>query len=252
MFESINQSINRRIEWHTSVKFLEDTPGGTLLKPPTRPEQWESDQSNDDDSDNSDQNESSQSHHSPSSGPIGRITHGQSPGEDVSGAVGDREVFSTTDPNNTDKRVDVLPNAPKTGATRSNSAPKSKSDGKISVQKSKPKGREIEQPIRRSTRATKPYDRYAFDKEQGRSAITSSKDLQKIQKISEPQSFQEAIQCQYKRWWLISIKDELGALIANGTWEIVRLPSGRRAITSKWVFKVKYTPTGLIDRFKQD
>ena len=91
------------VGYHSHHQFLEDTPGGTLLKSPTRPEQWESDQSNNDDSDDSDQNESSQSHHSPSSGPIGRITHGQSPGEDVPGAVGDREVFSTTDPNNTTK-----------------------------------------------------------------------------------------------------------------------------------------------------
>ena len=237
---------SRRIGWHTSVKFLEDTPGGTLLKPPTKPEQWESDQENqsDDDSDDSDQNESSQSHHSPSSGPTGRITHGQSLGEDVPEAVGDREVVPLTDPNNSDKGADVLPNTPKIGTVRSSDAPKSKRQGKTLVQKSKPKGREIEQPIRRSTRTTKPYDRYAFDNEQGRSAINN------LRRIPEPRTFQEAIHCQYKRWWIISIKDELHALIANGTWIIVRLPPDRRAITSKWVFKVKYTPTGLVDRFK--
>lgn len=43
----------------------------------------------------------------------------------------------------------------------------------------------------------------------------------------------------------------MNALIANETWEIVRRPANiPNVITSKWVFKVKYTQTGHIDRYK--
>ena len=31
---------------------------------------------------------------------------------------------------------------------------------------------------------------------------------------------------------------------------MVELPRGRQPITSKWVFKVKYTPSGLLERYK--
>ncbi len=33
-------------------------------------------------------------------------------------------------------------------------------------------------------------------------------------------------------------------------WKIINHPAGRKVIGSKWVFRVKYTPTGQIDKFK--
>src|SRR5438270_381430 len=39
-------------------------------------------------------------------------------------------------------------------------------------------------------------------------------------------------------------------LAANKTWQLVQLPPGRKAITTKWVFKVKRHSDGTIDRFK--
>ncbi|GKC10190.1 ribonuclease H-like domain-containing protein, partial [Tanacetum coccineum] len=36
----------------------------------------------------------------------------------------------------------------------------------------------------------------------------------------------------------------------NGTWEIVDLPIGRKAIGSKWIYKIKYQSSGEIGRFK--
>ena len=38
--------------------------------------------------------------------------------------------------------------------------------------------------------------------------------------------------------------------MANDTWELVELPSGRKPIGSKWVFKVKHTSDGKVERFK--
>lgn len=36
----------------------------------------------------------------------------------------------------------------------------------------------------------------------------------------------------------------------NKTWEITQLPAGKTSIASKWIYNVKYTPVGDIDRFK--
>ncbi|CAI7888651.1 unnamed protein product [Closterium sp. NIES-54] len=36
----------------------------------------------------------------------------------------------------------------------------------------------------------------------------------------------------------------------NGTWELVELPEGRKAITSKWLFKIKSDADGKIERYK--
>lgn len=41
-----------------------------------------------------------------------------------------------------------------------------------------------------------------------------------------------------------------GAHKTNGTWEIVDLPPDRKPIGSKWTFKIKYTASGEIARFK--
>ena len=43
---------------------------------------------------------------------------------------------------------------------------------------------------------------------------------------------------------------EYNTLVGNGTWEIVDLPEGQKAIGSGWVFKVKHNRDGSIERFK--
>ncbi len=47
-----------------------------------------------------------------------------------------------------------------------------------------------------------------------------------------------------------SCDTEYESLIKNEAWELVDLPKGREAIASKWVFKVKHTSDGKVDRFK--
>ena len=49
------------------------------------------------------------------------------------------------------------------------------------------------------------------------------------------------------------MEKEIRELIANNTWEYVRVdkvPKGRRALKSKWVYKIKYNKDGTIERFK--
>jgi len=43
---------------------------------------------------------------------------------------------------------------------------------------------------------------------------------------------------------------ELAALEANGTWSLTTFPSNKKALTSKWVYKVKFRPDGSIERYK--
>ena len=50
--------------------------------------------------------------------------------------------------------------------------------------------------------------------------------------------------------WHKAMVEEINALKDNGTWRAVYLPVGKRAIGSRWVFKVKHLPDGAIERFK--
>ncbi|KAM0024789.1 putative RNA-directed DNA polymerase [Helianthus debilis subsp. tardiflorus] len=43
---------------------------------------------------------------------------------------------------------------------------------------------------------------------------------------------------------------EIKALEENGTWTLQELPAGKKAIDSKWVYKVKYKPNGEVERYK--
>ena len=43
---------------------------------------------------------------------------------------------------------------------------------------------------------------------------------------------------------------EIKALEVNNTWTLSPLPPGKSAIGCKWVFRVKYLPSGTIERYK--
>lgn len=50
--------------------------------------------------------------------------------------------------------------------------------------------------------------------------------------------------------WTAAMQHELTALINNDTWDLVDLPKGKKAIGSRWVYKLKYKNDGTIDRHK--
>jgi hypothetical protein len=55
----------------------------------------------------------------------------------------------------------------------------------------------------------------------------------------DPLTFKEAMQSALADEWQDACQYEIDALAKNGTWTLVELPSGRKAVKSKWVFKHK-------------
>ena len=43
---------------------------------------------------------------------------------------------------------------------------------------------------------------------------------------------------------------EIAALEANDTWTLTTLPTGKKPIGCKWVFRVKYKSDGSVERYK--
>ncbi|KAG7583644.1 Retrotransposon gag domain [Arabidopsis suecica] len=62
-----------------------------------------------------------------------------------------------------------------------------------------------------------------------------------------PQTYEEAIQHQV---WRDAIAAERQAMEHNHTWDEGELPRGKKAVTSKWVFTIKYKSNGDIERYK--
>ncbi|KAK4384698.1 Retrovirus-related Pol polyprotein from transposon RE1 [Sesamum angolense] len=65
--------------------------------------------------------------------------------------------------------------------------------------------------------------------------------------VQEPRTYTQAKE---HSEWQQAMHQELTALEENKTWEVVDLPSDKRAIGCKWVYKVKLKPDGSVDRYK--
>lgn len=63
----------------------------------------------------------------------------------------------------------------------------------------------------------------------------------------EPRSYFEAVS---NPAWQQAMQAELTALSNNDTWDLVDLPKGKKAIGSRWVYKLKFRNDGTIDRYK--
>jgi transposase InsO family protein len=69
--------------------------------------------------------------------------------------------------------------------------------------------------------------------------------------IPIPKTYEEAIRDPiYGSKWREAIRLELSNLIQFGTWRYVKRPKDQAVVSTKWVFDVKYTADGRIDRFK--
>lgn len=65
--------------------------------------------------------------------------------------------------------------------------------------------------------------------------------------LKEPHTYTQASQ---DPRWVDAMNQEIAALEVNDTWEITDLPHDKKAISSKWVYKIKFKPEGTVERFK--
>lgn len=68
--------------------------------------------------------------------------------------------------------------------------------------------------------------------------------------IVTPVTLEDALSSPQSEEWKLAVLEELAALTANNTWELVELPRDRKAIGCKWVFKAKLDSQGNVERFK--
>jgi hypothetical protein len=51
-------------------------------------------------------------------------------------------------------------------------------------------------------------------------------------------------------FWESAMQEEYKSLLENQTWDPVPLPSGRKLVRGRWVFRTKSTADGQINRYK--
>lgn len=71
--------------------------------------------------------------------------------------------------------------------------------------------------------------------------------LNNAMKVKEPVSYKHASK---EVGWTSAMVEELEALKKNETWEWADLPPDKKALDSKWVYKVKHTREGDVERLK--
>jgi hypothetical protein len=67
---------------------------------------------------------------------------------------------------------------------------------------------------------------------------------------SDPHNYKQALKSDDSERWKEATLAEYNTLIQNGTWEIVDLPPGEKAIGSSWVFRIKTHSDGSIKCYK--
>jgi hypothetical protein len=56
---------------------------------------------------------------------------------------------------------------------------------------------------------------------------------------AEPSTYTEAMISGDREKWMFAMQEEMQSLEKNGTWDIVRLPAGKKVVRCKWIFKRK-------------
>ena len=131
---------------------------------------------------------------------------------------------------------------PRRRATRvANRPPSPLPDGRADRMQRAELLREMANVPRRSTRTPVPNQRYfGVDNvaQRGR-RLGHSELLAAAQVGREPATYAEAMRSASAADWEEACQYEIAALAKAGTWSLVDLPHGRKAVKSKWVFKLK-------------
>ena len=65
--------------------------------------------------------------------------------------------------------------------------------------------------------------------------------------VVEPSCYEEACS---NGVWMKAMKEEIDAIERNNTWELCKLPKGKKLVGSKWVYKTKCKSDGSVERYK--
>ena len=55
----------------------------------------------------------------------------------------------------------------------------------------------------------------------------------------KPECYDEALRDENSSKWELAMKDERDSLLGNQTWELTKLPVGKKALHNKWVYRIK-------------
>ena len=67
---------------------------------------------------------------------------------------------------------------------------------------------------------------------------------------SDSATCKEAMSGPHAEQWKEAALEKMNVHHSNGTWDLVELPSGKKAIGSKWVFQIKRNADSSIEQFK--
>lgn len=66
----------------------------------------------------------------------------------------------------------------------------------------------------------------------------------------EPKTFKQAMNCAEAIKWKKAMEEEIRSINQNKTWDLVKLPSNKKAIGCKWVYKIKRDENGQVCSYK--
>jgi hypothetical protein len=67
--------------------------------------------------------------------------------------------------------------------------------------------------------------------------------------LEEPQNIEKALTYENSKECECAMQKEYDSLMTNNTWTLVPLPAGRKPVSCKWVFKIKQSANGEVERF---
>uniref|UniRef100_A0AAV1UZ15 Integrase catalytic domain-containing protein n=1 Tax=Peronospora matthiolae TaxID=2874970 RepID=A0AAV1UZ15_9STRA len=68
--------------------------------------------------------------------------------------------------------------------------------------------------------------------------------------VESASTYSQVLESKHKDDWIRAMKSEIQALTQHDTWTLQDLPSDKRSIGCKWVFRIKRKPNGEIVKFK--
>eukprot|EP00253_Pinus_taeda_P024510 PITA_24510 len=96
--------------------------------------------------------------------------------------------------------------------------------------------------VRRSVREIRQLERYSPFTFYSNFALSITDD--------DPRTMKGAVYSEDGKLWKEAIVDEMTSLHKNEAWNLVVLPSGRKPIGRKWVFKKKTNAEGKVEKYK--